>query len=73
MIVEPAGQNSLFAYILAPILYSAFVLLEPLFGVNVHSALGQSFAVGFWRALIFAFAMTWLAGALRYVGIRLKL
>jgi predicted acyltransferase len=72
-LVEPAGQNALFAYILAPILYSLFVLLEPVFGVNVHAALGQSFAVGFWRALVFAFAMTWLAGALRHVGIRLRL
>ena len=73
IVVEPAGQNSLFAYILAPILYAAFALIDSMTGANPYAMLGQSFAVGFWRALIFAFAMTWLAGALRHVGIRLNL
>ncbi len=72
--VEPAGQNSLFAFILAPILYSAFVLLAvALGGFDFFAWLGESFAIGFWRSLVFAFAMTWLAGGLRYVGVRLKL
>ncbi len=72
--VGPAGQNSLFAFILAPILYSAFVLLTVAFGgFDFYAWLGDSFAVGFWRSLIFAFAMTWLAGGLRYVGVRLRL
>lgn len=73
-IIEPAGQNALFAYILAPIFYSLFALLAmALGGFSPYGWLGESFAIGFWRSLLFAFAMTWLAGGLRHVGIRLKL
>jgi hypothetical protein len=72
--VEPAGQNALFAYILAPILYAVFALVaQALGGFDVYAWLGSTFAVGFVRALVFAFAMTWLAGGLRHVGVRLKL
>ncbi len=72
--VEPAGKNSLFAFILAPILYSAFALLAVVLGgFDFYAWLGDSFALGFWRSLLFAFAMTWLAGGLRHVGVRLKL
>lgn len=61
--VEPAGHNSLFAFILAPILYSAFALLAVVLGgFDFYAWLGDSFALGFWRSLLFAFAMTWLAG-----------
>jgi hypothetical protein len=31
------------------------------------------FAIGFWRSMLFAFTMTWLAGGLRRMGLWLKL
>ena len=72
--VEPAGNNALFAYILAPILYSVFALLATAFEWgNFYDRLGGSFATGFWRSLVFAFAVTGLAGTLRRVGVQLKL
>jgi len=74
MIVKPAGANALFAYILAPIFYSLFELFALILnGFNFYSELGNNFAIGFWRSLIFAFCMTWLAGGFRHVGIKLKL
>lgn len=73
-IVEPAGTNALFAYILAPILMYLLELLAYLFGgYNFYYALGGSFAIGFWRSVVFAFFVTWLAGVLRRAGIWLKL
>ncbi len=74
IIVEPAGSNALFAYILAPIFYSVFeLLILALGGFNFYSELGKSFIIGFWRSLVFAFAMTWFAGGLRREGVWLKL
>ncbi len=74
VIIRPAGNNPLFAYILAPVCYSLIALSAVLFGgFNFFEELGGSFAVGFWRSVIFAFAMTWLAGGLRLAGIWLKL
>jgi predicted acyltransferase len=71
--VEPAGQNPLLAYILAPALYAAFALAAALGVPNFYQQLGESFAVGFWRAVLFAFAVTWLAGWLRRLGLHLRL
>jgi predicted acyltransferase len=72
--VEPAGQNPLFAYILAPMLYCVFALVAAaLQSPNYYEELGNSFAVGFWRSVVFAFAVSWLAGTLRRLGIHLKL
>ncbi len=73
-IVKPAGANALFAYILAPVLYNIFILISYLFGgFNFYYWLGTSFAIGFWRSLIFAFLVTWLAGGLRRLGLGMKL
>jgi heparan-alpha-glucosaminide N-acetyltransferase len=70
LVLEPAGQNPLFAYILAPVLSSLFVLL----GLSTfYGKLGSHFRVGFWRSLVFAFVVTWLAGGLRRLGVHLKL
>ena len=69
VVVEPAGMNPLFAYILAPILYAVFGVLS----FDAYWELGNSFAVGFWRSVVFAFGVTWLTGALHRVGVRLKL
>lgn len=73
-IVEPAGSNALFAYILAPIIMYILELIALIFGgYNFYYELGGSFAVGFWRSLISAFLITWLAGGLRRAGIWLRL
>jgi heparan-alpha-glucosaminide N-acetyltransferase len=72
-LLEPAGQNPLFAYVLAPMLGALFALASMVTGKeNFYEALGGSFAIGFWRSLLFAFAVTWLAGGLRRVGVQLK-
>ncbi len=74
VVVEPAGQNPLLAYLLAPVLYAVFVLASDALGVpRFYDALGGSFAVGFWRSVGFAFLVTWLAGGLRRAGVQLKL
>jgi heparan-alpha-glucosaminide N-acetyltransferase len=72
--VAPAGQNPLLAYVLAPLLYAAFELLATALRCpNYYAELGSSFAVGFWRAVVFAFAVTWLARGLRRLGVQLRL
>lgn len=74
VIIKSAGANALFAFILAPIFYAMFALLAQAFGgFNFYAELGENFAVGSWRALIFAFGLTWLTGALRRAGLWLKL
>jgi len=72
-VVAPAGANPLFAYILAPVLGCVFTLISIAIGYNFYGGLGESFAIGFWRSVLFAFAVTWLAGGLRRVGLRLRL
>lgn len=74
IILRPAGENPLFAYILQPMVYSGFSLLAIVMGgFDFYASLGQSFAVGFWRSLIFAFGVTWLTGAFKKLGVRLRL
>jgi len=73
-IVQPAGENPLFAYLLHPMIYYVFYLIGDLSGgFNPLLNLGQSFALGFWRALFFAFFVMWLTGALKKIGVRLRL
>lgn len=69
--IAPAGQNPLFAYILAPILYALYSLM----GLNgfYYDILGGQFAIGFWRSLAFTFFVTWLTGFLYKKGLRLRL
>jgi heparan-alpha-glucosaminide N-acetyltransferase len=71
--VAPAGSNALFAYVLAPILGALFSLVAIPLGFNFYGMVGKSFAIGFWRSVVFAFAVTWLAGGLRRLGIWLRL
>lgn len=74
VIVRPAGENPLFAYVLQPMIYAGFGLLAMLWSVlDFHSRLGTEFVLGFWRSVMFALIVTWLAGFLKYAGIRLKL
>ncbi len=70
-ILSPAGQNPLFAYILAPILYILFALV----GISgfYFDTLGGQFGIGFVRALVFTFMLTWLTGFLYRRGVRLRL
>jgi predicted acyltransferase len=72
-IVKPAGANALFAYILSEFLFIAFEHMAVPLGFDFHHFLGSSFAIGVWRSLIFAFAVTWLAGWLRRFNICPKL
>jgi len=74
-IIEPAGQNALFAYILAPLLTDG--LFEAgcrLFKVdNFYWNMVSTFGPGMVRAVVFAFFIAWLAGALKKAGMQLKL
>ncbi len=73
-IVEPAGTNPLFAYILAPFVVECFALLSLAFnGFDIYSWFGESFLSGLIRAFLIAFLMTWLPGYLGKKGLQLKL
>lgn len=73
VVVRPAGSNALFAYILAPIFYVLFDLISSALGYDFYAALGSTVIAGILRGIVFAFAMTWLTGGLRRVGIWLRL
>ncbi len=73
-IIEPAGKNPLFAYILAPLVVELFALSALAFnGFDIYSWFGESFITGLLRAVFIAFSMTWLAGYLSEKGLRLRL
>ncbi|MDK2972132.1 MAG: heparan-alpha-glucosaminide N-acetyltransferase [Candidatus Sumerlaeota bacterium] len=72
-VIRPAGENPLFAYILHPMLIHMFAALALVIGVNPQAKLGGSFAMGFTRAVVTAFAITWFVGFLKDRGVRLKL
>jgi heparan-alpha-glucosaminide N-acetyltransferase len=73
-IIEPAGTNPLFAYILAPFVVELFALTALAFnGFDIYSWFGESFITGLLRAVFIAFSMTWLAGYLSKKGLQLKL
>jgi predicted acyltransferase len=73
VVLEPAGQNPLLAYILAPMFYALFQLLASAGVPRFYDELGSNFAVGLWRSILFALAVTWLAGRLRRKGVELRL
>jgi predicted acyltransferase len=74
IVLQPAGENPLFAYILHPMLIHMIALSALILGgFNIHAWLGKSFILGFTRSVLFAFAVTWLAGAMKRIGVRLKL
>jgi heparan-alpha-glucosaminide N-acetyltransferase len=69
-----AGSNALFAYVLAPVVVALIDVGAPLFGrESFYDLLTPTFATGLLRAIVAAFALTWLAGALKHRGINLKL
>jgi predicted acyltransferase len=74
-IVEPAGMNPLFAYILAPLIVECFVIISAVAfnGFNIYFWFGESFYSGLSRAFLIAFLMTWLPGYLGKKGLQLKL
>jgi len=69
--LAPAGQNALLAYILAPVVYAIIQLFADA-GMPFYKQLGASFATGLWRSLVFATAITWIAGRLRHKGVTLR-
>jgi predicted acyltransferase len=75
VLLGPVGENPLFAYILQkPMLYAGFSLLVLILGgFDFYACLGNSFSVGFVRAILFAFGVTLSTGALKRAGIHLKL
>jgi heparan-alpha-glucosaminide N-acetyltransferase len=73
-VLEAAGQNALFAYVLAPLVLALFeVLAAAMSSPNYYAELGSPFAVGLCRAAIFALAATWLAGRIARAGVRLRI
>jgi predicted acyltransferase len=73
-VLERAGQNALFAYIAAPIFYSALALSTRALAIpNLYWQFGGSFATGFLRSLALALLVTWLAAAMRRRGVVLRL
>jgi heparan-alpha-glucosaminide N-acetyltransferase len=73
-VIEPAGTNPLFAYVLAPLVVEIFAIIALVFnGFDIYSWFGESFITGFLRAVFIAFSMTWLAGYLSKRGLRLRL
>jgi predicted acyltransferase len=74
LLLEPAGQNPLTAYLLAPMLYDALALLSLGTGLpDLHAALGSPLAVGLCRSVLVAVLVAWLAGRLRRLGLQLAL
>jgi heparan-alpha-glucosaminide N-acetyltransferase len=72
--VQIAGENPLFAYLLAPLLLSLFELAAPLFGgVNPYEAISQPVALGLVRSAVFAWVVVRLTGWLRGRGLRFQL
>lgn len=72
--VAPAGRNPLFAYVLASIVLLIFSLITDVFNIsNFYNNLGQSFSIGLIRSIMMSFALVWLTGFLRRIGINLRL
>lgn len=73
-ILEPAGKNALFAYILAPVVYAAFAYAADLTRTaNVLSRLSELFSVGLGRAITLSLLVTGLAAMLSRKRIFLKI
>ena len=73
-ILGTAGQNALFAFILGPIAYTLIGLLPPMAnGMTLYGWLGSSFAIGFWRSLLFALAGTWITAYMQRSGRYLRI
>ncbi len=72
--LEPAGQNPLTAYVLAPIFDSLFTLsAEAAHVPNLYAELGTRFSTGLVRSALFALFVVWLTGRLRRSGVQLSL
>ena len=70
VLLQSAGQNALFIYLLVPMLYAAFDLWEMVTGTSCgYWGLGSQFSTGFARATVQTFAVAWAAVGLRRVGV----
>jgi len=68
--VRPAGENPLMAYLLAPLIYTAF----DAFHIGLYKTIGASFwPFGLMRAIVFSILIVWLTGRLQKMGFRLAL
>ncbi len=72
-VISIAGENALFAYLLAPFLSSLFALSALLFGMNAYEWLGRYTTMGFIRSAIFAWLVIVICGWIRKRGVRLQL
>ena len=64
--IAPAGENSLFAYILVPIIYAMIDLLERVTGREVfYWSLEDQLATGILRSLVLACVVVAITGTLR--------
>jgi heparan-alpha-glucosaminide N-acetyltransferase len=73
-LLEPAGQNPLAAYLLAPMIYDVLALLALVTGLpDLHEVLGSPLALGLFRSVLVAVLVAWLAGRLRRLGLQLAL
>ena len=74
LLVAPAGENALFAYILVPILYALFDLWERLTGSPPsYWAMGDRPASGIFRSFLLACAVLACTGWLRRRGVQPRL
>jgi predicted acyltransferase len=64
-----AGQNALLIYILAPVIYALIQFTH----LQWYNALGNSFATGIARSIVWGFLLIWLAAMLRKRNVQLKL
>jgi hypothetical protein len=73
-LLEPAGQNPLAAYLLAPMIYDVLALIALGTGLpDLHDVLGSPLALGLCRSVLVAVLVAWLAGRLRRMGLQLAL
>jgi len=73
-LIRPAGMNPLFAYIIAPAIYSIIDLIFKITGgPNYYEVLAQNLYSGIVRSVIFAIFITWLTSFFKKKHIWLKL
>lgn len=73
-LIRPAGMNPLFAYIIAPVIYSVLNLTFKITGWNnFYKMIGQNFYSGIIRSLLFAILITWLTSFFKKKHIWLRL
>jgi predicted acyltransferase len=71
--LQRAGENPLFAYVLAPVLYGVLAIVGAWIGRDYYAAWGQAGpAWGILRSCVLAGTLVWLVGFLKKYGIDMK-